>query len=122
MNLPKIIRSFLCVILLMQSQSATFAFETDQYNLPPEPLADIGDEVSDYAEENLRKALDKINAEIIARQACLERKVLSIGKVSCGGAEKQQARLEFLRSEAAVAQAVYKLLGGGVPPFTNSGT
>ncbi|CAN5876298.1 hypothetical protein BH24ACI1_BH24ACI1_14180 [soil metagenome] len=38
---------------------STVAFETDQYNLPAPPLADIGDEVSEYTEENLKKAIDK---------------------------------------------------------------
>jgi len=36
------------VFLLMPSFSV-FAFETDQYNLPEKPLADIGDEVSAFA-------------------------------------------------------------------------
>ncbi len=57
MNSQAIARLFLCVVLLMQANIA-FAFETDQYNLPPEPLADIGDEVSEYAEQNLRNAGD----------------------------------------------------------------
>ena len=41
-----------------------FAFETDQSNLPEKTLADIGDEAFDYAQENIAKAINKINARI----------------------------------------------------------
>jgi hypothetical protein len=116
MRLPlhSIIRLFLCAVLLAQS---TFAFETDQFNLPLQPLADIGDEVSDYAEENLRSALGKINTEILARQNCLETR----GK-NCDSPEKTRVRLNYLRSEEAVARAVFNLLGAGIIPSTKSGT
>ncbi len=113
-------RLFLCVVLLMQP-AVTFAFETDQYNLPPQPLADIGDEVSDYAEENLRKAVNKINTEILVRQFCLENKSVKKGRVKCNSADKEQARLEYLRSENAIAHEVYNQLGVGIIPFTKSG-
>jgi hypothetical protein len=109
---------FLCIVLATQSLTV-FAFETDQYNLPPVALADIGDEVSDYVEENLRKAVDKINAEITALQSCLDKKPVKSG---CGDSpDKERARLAFLRSEAAMTREVFKPLGGGFPPFTNSG-
>ncbi len=107
-------RLFLCAILFTQP---IIGFETDQYNLPPTPLADIGDEVSDYTEENLRKAVEKINAEILFRQNCLQNRAKN-----CKPAEKERARLEYLRSEDAVAREVYKLLGAGVIPSTKSGT
>ncbi|GEM_PF-5924867 len=48
----------LVTFFLLRTFSA-FAFETDQYNLPSEPLADIGNEVNDYALENIRKAVGK---------------------------------------------------------------
>jgi hypothetical protein len=108
---------FLCAALLLQS---TFAFETDQYNLPPVPLADIGAEVSEYTEENLRKAVGKINDEIFFRRNCLENKAPKHKKLKCGAAEKDGARLNYLRSEEAVAREVYKLLGAGTFPFTKS--
>jgi hypothetical protein len=119
MRLHTAARLFLCVALLMQS-TAVFAFETDQYNLPPEPLADIGEEVSEYVEENLRKAVDKINAEILARQSCLENKADKPKKIKCDSPNKEKAKLEFLRSEKAVAREVYNLLGTGIFPFTKS--
>ena len=107
-------RLFLCLILLT---NPIIAFETDQYNLPPTPLADIGAEVSDYTEENLRKAVGKINAEIVIRQNCLQNRA-----ENCKSAEKERAKLAYLRSEDAVAREVYKLLGAGTIPYTKSGT
>ncbi len=118
MRLPKITAIFLCVVLLMPLFSVG-AFETDQFNLPPVPLADIGDEVSDYVEENLRKAIGKINAEIAAHQSCLDG---NSKKAGCASAEKERGRLAYLRSEEAIARSVFKPLGGGIPPFTNSDT
>ncbi|MBA3599929.1 MAG: hypothetical protein H0W45_01625 [Acidobacteria bacterium] len=121
MRFQKVVRLFLCVVLLMQPVAA-FAFETDQYNLPPQPLADISDEVSKYTEENLRKAVEKINAEIIIRQSCLENKSVKTGEAKCGSADKERARLEYLRSENAIARKVYNQLGSGIIPFTKSST
>ncbi len=102
----------------MQSFSAR-AFETDQYNLPEKPLADIGDEVADYTRENITKAIGKINAQIIKHQNCLEKNPV---ESNCGSPEKERAKLDYLRSDAAIVRAVFKPLGGGIPPFTNSGT
>lgn len=119
MSFSIIARSFLCAALLLQPLVG-FAFETDQYNLPPQPLADIGGEVSQYTEINLRKAIDKINAEISARQSCLENNFRGLDKLKCHSSDIERLRLGFLRSEQAVARAVYKQLGAGIPPFTSS--
>jgi hypothetical protein len=118
MKPEKIAAAFLCIVWLMQS-FAVFAFETDQYNLPEKPLADIGDEVSDYARENIAKAVNKINARIVVHQSCLES---AAQKSGCDAPAKERAKLAELRSEAAIVRAVFKPLGGGIPPFTNSGT
>ena len=115
--MERFIHTFLCFALLI-SPSATFAFETDQFNLPPEPLADIGAEVHDYVEENIEKAIGKINREINVRQNCLGNKTAK----NCESAAKNQQRLNYLRSEAAVMRAVYNRLGAGVVPFTASGS
>ncbi|MBA3632748.1 MAG: hypothetical protein H0W58_08075 [Acidobacteria bacterium] len=120
MRLQMIARLFLCAVLLMQP-TFVFAFETDQYNLPPKPLADIGDEVSQYTELNLRKAVNRINAEIAAGESCLGNNAGRIGKVKCDSSDKERAKLEFLRSEKTVARELYNLLGTGFPPFTSSG-
>ena len=110
----------LCFVLLWQS-SAVLAFETDQFNLPPAPLADIGGEVSEYVEQNIKKAVDKLNREIAARQSCLENSV-NFSKVKCGAPDQELQKLESLRAEQILAREVYNLLGAGFPPLTNSGT
>ncbi len=121
MRLQTITGFFLCVIFSMHS-TFVFAFETDQYNLPPQPLADIGDEVSRYAEQNLEKAVEKLNAEILVHQSCLENSGVETKRENCDSADKERAKLERLRSEDMVAQEVYKRLGTGFPPFTKSGS
>lgn len=106
MNLPRLICPVLCLVLLLNT--AVPAFETDQYNLPPVPLADIGEEVSDHVERQLFAALAKINAEITSRAKCLENKA-----VGCLSAEIERSKLAQLRSEDAVASEFYNLLGKG---------
>lgn len=94
----KIIPIFLCAALFVQS---TAAFETDQYNLPPAPLADIGEEVSEYTLEKLREAMNELNAEIAKK----------------GVSEK---RLIYLRSDEAITKKVFNELGAGIIPFTKA--
>ena len=118
MKAEKLVGLFTILFLLLPTFPA-FAFETDQYNLPTAPLADIGDEVTDYALENIQKAIDKLNAGIAAREACL---ATFSKKKGCDSPEKERARLGELRSGETLARAVFKPLGGGIPPFTNSGT
>lgn len=119
MRLRKIFRIFLSVGLLIGSIAA---FETDQFNLPPVPLADTGAEVSEYVEQNLRQAVDKVNAEILRSQSCLENNSAKTKKPKCDSAEKERAKIVYLQSEEAVAREVYKLLGTGTIPFTKSGS
>ncbi len=119
MKLSAIFSLFLCVVLLWQPISA---FETDQFNLPPQPLADIGDEVSEYVELNLKKAVEKVNNEIIAGENCLREKPEKPEKSKCESPEKTRTKLEILRSEETVARELYNLLGTGIPPFTASGS
>ena len=114
MNLQKVLILFLCAGLLIQS---TLAFETDQYNLPPQPLADIGAEVSEYTESVVRQSVDKVNAEIELRQKCLDNPAKD-----CDKPDKNLKRLKYLRSDEAVAREVCKILGSGIPPFTSSGS
>jgi hypothetical protein len=99
-------------IYLAQAPQAR-AFETDQYNLPPVPLADIGDEVAEYTADKIREALSKVNREIEELS-----KVGSSGKADA----KNAARLAFLRSEDAVAREVFKRLGSGFIAFAKAGT
>ena len=117
MKLRKIPIVVLCVVLFWQSIAA---FETDQYNLPPQPLGDIGGELSQYVEQNIKKAVDQIDAEILRQQSCLENLAAEPGAAKCDSTEKARARLAYLRSEEAIARAVYKKLGDGIFPFSRS--
>jgi len=90
------------------NSGVALAFETDQYNLPPVPLADIGDEVSEYVEDNLRKAVAKVNADIEMSVSCLESRTKG-----CGSAYEQRKKLVHLRSNEAVAHAFFELTGEG---------
>jgi hypothetical protein len=103
-------------------QSSVSAFETDQYNLPPKPLTDIGNEVSDHVEAKLREAVEKVNAEILAQRNCLEAKSVDGERKGCDLPNSATLRLEYLRSEDSIAREVFEQLGGGVPPFTSMGT
>jgi hypothetical protein len=116
MKIRIITQLFILTAVLMQA-TIGFAFETDQYNLPPRPLADIGIEVNEYVESIVMKSVEKVNSEILQRESCL----VNRGK-DCDSAEKTLKRLAYLRSDDAVAREVYKVLGGGIVPYTNSGT
>ncbi len=104
----KIISAFLVFAFISGFALRISAFETDQFNLPPEPLADIGDEVSEYVAEQLALAAAKLNDQIAAAQSCLE-----VKKKGCKGSAELQRDLKYLRSEQALAKAVYDLLSGG---------
>ena len=118
MTYPRLICLFLSFLLLANS-TIFLAFETDQYNLPPVPLADIGDEVSEYAFSTLRDVVAKINAEVEIRRACINGS--QIEKKLCGRVGEDQKRLESLLSNDAVALGLYKALGDGSFPFTKVG-
>lgn len=118
------LRRIFCLALvgaLLFAQSAPCpAFETDQYNLPNVPLADVGTEVSAYARDEITGAIEKINAKIRAHAACLEK--TSGRRKSCQSEAKERETLEKLRGEDTIIRAIFTPLGGGIPPFTNSGT
>ena len=107
---------------LLVSSRNVLAFETDQYDLPPVPLADIGDEVSEHVEQKLRKAVDKINAEILIRQRCKSGDADGGPEPGCDSLKAEVAKLASLRTDAAMVDAVFDELGAGVPPFTSMGT
>jgi len=110
----RILAAFTLTVLLLAHPAQWMAFETDQYNLPPTPLADIGPEVYEYTLENLGKAIAKVNAEIIEKQKCIE-------NPKCSDASNARKKLEYLRSEAAVARAIYDKLGYGIIAFAKAG-
>ncbi len=115
MTLRSVFQWTLCVVLLLLQTVPTRAFETDQYNLPTEPLADIGDEVSFYVERNLRDAVDKVNERLRKNLDCLE--TAERGH-SCGKPEEIRREIEYLRSEDAIAKETFDRVGNGIIPFT----
>ncbi len=105
-----LISLFLSVVFVVRPV-AIMAMETDQFNLPPVPLADIGDEVSEYVADKLRAAIVKLNGEIAQHQACLD--AAGTRKSNCANAGIEREKLSYLRSNEAVAKELYKLLGDG---------
>ena len=112
--MPRIITALTLALLLLVRPASWLCFETDQFNLPPTPLADIGEEVYEYTLENIGRAVEKVNAEIIEKRECLERS-------GCGSPPELRKRMAYLRSEAAVARAVYDRLGYGIIAFAKAG-
>jgi hypothetical protein len=106
-------------IMLLGSVGSTRAFETDQYDLPPRPLADIGDEFSQHVAEMIAEALKKVNEEMALHESCLNGSAAR--GVKCDSTVKETKRLAELRSEDAIVEAVYKLLGEGDLFTTNTG-
>src|SRR5687768_7844735 len=92
----------LFLILSLLSGGSAWAFETDQYNLPPVPLADIGDEVTERVETELRDAVLYANAAIERSLKCIELKAKG-----CQSADKERTKLASLRSPDAIAKAIY---------------
>ena len=107
---------------LLFSPSKLAAFETDQYDLPPVPLADIGGEVSDHVEQKLHRAVDKLNAEIAVRQRCVSGYADGGPERGCDSLKTEVSKLAYLRTDEAMVEVAFDELGAGVPPFTSMGT
>ncbi|MFN0141609.1 MAG: hypothetical protein ACKVQW_16170 [Pyrinomonadaceae bacterium] len=105
--------------IMLSNLPVAIAMETDQYNLPKEPLADIGDEVSAHLEASFHSALEKLNAEIALHESCLDGTAAK--NVKCKSADKERERLAYLRSNDAIAETVYKLHGDGSIFITHIG-
>src|SRR5436190_22731428 len=84
-----------------------FAMETDQYNLPPVPLADIGEEVSQYVQDELWAAVARLNAEIEQHEACLNGAAAK--DIHCHSDATERRKIAELQTNDAVAKAVFKL-------------
>src|SRR5664279_2223510 len=108
---PSLLISLFLSLAFALQPIAVAAMETDQYNLPPVRLADIGDEVSEYVEGELLMATAIVNGEIALHQACLD--AGSAKRSGCGSHDKERRKLDYLRSNDAVAKELYKLLGDG---------
>ncbi|HXI26539.1 MAG TPA: hypothetical protein VNG71_21975, partial [Pyrinomonadaceae bacterium] len=106
--------SLVCLAILASPPTVT-GFETDQYDLPPTPLADIGNEASDQIQQRIQEAIDEINGRILDDDLCLKSFYDSKSR-SCNR-DRARNELNYLRSEPALAQAVYEKLGAGLVPF-----
>src|SRR5205085_4143550 len=69
--ITRLLSSLLLLAFVLGRGHSVFAFETDQYNLPPEPLADIGQEFALYVRDGIQLAVDDINAQIALHTTCL---------------------------------------------------
>jgi hypothetical protein len=119
MSISNYLVCLIAAVVLLSFALPVAAFETDQYDLPPVPLADIGDEVSEYTEQNLIAAVHAINREIDLAEQCLL--VRQNNARDCKTPADAQLQLSYLRSDAAVAKAVYERLGEGSLFITKTG-
>lgn len=87
--------------------TAVLPFETDQFNLPPTPLADIGEEVSEYVSGILTATVNEVNAEIDRLEKCLEVRAKGCPKTDVIG-----KTLTELRSPESFAKAFYEHIAG----------
>ncbi len=106
MRFSTVISAPLCAILLLTS--VTLAFETDQYNLPPVPLTDVGDEVSDYVIVVLRETVADLNVEIDKSRNCIE-----LRKNGCGDVAKEKTKLAKLKNADTLAKRFFDRISGG---------
>lgn len=93
------------VIVFLFVVNPLFAFETDQFNLPPERLDDIGSELQQHVTEKIEQTLEKLNAKI--------QKTVNDKKLS---EEKRDSKLRELLSDEILAKEVFKTIGDGMFP------
>jgi len=115
----KALTSLLLISCFIAQPIVISAMETDQYNLPKVPLADIGDEVSEHVEKAMFAAVAKVNHDIAFHQACTD--VATLKRTGCKSLEKEIERLAYLRSNDAIAKELYKLLGDGTIFYSHIG-
>jgi hypothetical protein len=114
-RLPRLLLS----LSLILSSANAFGFETDQFNLPPTPLVDIGDEVSDHVSQSIKDAAARLNAHIAEHSVCVGLSPERPGR--CGSVAEEREILAYLRSDEAIAREVFKQLGDGVFPLSHIG-
>src|SRR6266496_1829395 len=105
---PRNVGLLLLLAALLVPQRSLSAFETDQYNLSPKPLADIGNEVAEHVEQGVRVAVEKVNAEIVRLRKCLVTEIDE--RKGCDSPNAATSRLEYLRSEEGIAREVFEQL------------
>lgn len=103
--------SLLPAIVFALNPIAVLSFETDQYNLSPVPLVDIGEEVSVHTAMLLLRAAARLNAKIQMHEDCFDKN--RRGNAVCGAKEDEMQKLAYLRSPEGLAREVYDELGAG---------
>lgn len=93
-------------LLLLPPQARPF--ETDQFNLPKQPLADVGVEVSEYVAKVLAVTVDELNSKIVNLEKCRESRV-----DGCPKPGDINEKLSELRNPEALAKAFYEKIAGG---------
>lgn len=106
MKLTRFAAAVLAASLL--THGLAYGFETDQFNLPDVPLADSGEEISEYIFANLTQAVAELNAEIAHTSACIDSRAKG-----CDAADKERKKLSRLLGEDAPATALFKRIGDG---------
>lgn len=109
----------LLLILAISTAIASLAFETDQYNLPPVPLGDIGAEVSGYFEENLIAAIVEVNNEIDRLNRCIGGG--NAGKAGCPSTSEARRGVKENLGDDAVGRALFRRIGDGSLFITKTG-
>jgi hypothetical protein len=109
MNLKIRTRFFICVCLVCQFASA---LETDQFTVPPAPLADLAPQLSAHVRRSLQKVIDEANDRHadLARAASQAQWDLLRDIFNDRAAEKLRADY--------IAEQVYNALGQGLPECT----
>src|SRR6476646_5857206 len=88
--LQRCLSLLLCLSCLLAVTLPISANETDQFNLPPVPLADIAPEVEAYVAQHIQAAIDKLNTEIAKHEACLGEAASLLPRVSSPHVSKGQ--------------------------------
>lgn len=111
----RFLATWLVCLAMLASPLTVRGLETDQYDVPPKPLADIGDEVSDQIQQRIQEAIDDLNRLILDDESCV--KSFSDSKSRSCSRDGATNELYYLRSEQALAHAVYEKLGAGLVPY-----
>lgn len=95
------------VVFSMASPQRVSGFETDQYTAPPQPLADIGDDVTDKVYGEISNAVKSVNKEIDRNTGHNNPKEWFYATY--------QKQLQYYQSEDAIVKKVFEALGPGSP-------
>ena len=96
-------------LVCLSGLSPVLALESDQFTLPPAPLADVGAELDRYLGAELGEIITALNAEI---DRCRQRGAKAR---SASSKRRQDRALQKLLSEDRVARALHAALGKGMP-------